>query len=127
MQLAGITVAAKGRDAAGLAVARSAMLLDVLSEISAGENDDAMLPAIVGKLRWLIGFARVDLARPSDDGRSYRVRTLFEAQPDPRPPAKDTLPITEGLATSLLASEPRSAGSGRSRSEGRGRSRASVS
>ena len=80
------------------------MLLDVLSEISAGENDEAMLPALVGKLRWLIGFVRVDLARASDDGRSYRVRTLFEAQPDARPPAEDTLPTTEGLAASLLGS-----------------------
>ncbi len=80
------------------------MLLDVLSEISAGENDDAMLPALVGKLRWLIGFVRVDLARASDDGRSYRVRTLFEAQPDARPLAEDTLPITEGSAGSLLGS-----------------------
>ena len=89
---------------AGLAVARSALLLDALSEISAGENDDAMLQRVAGKLRWLIGFVRVDFARISDDGRSYRVRTLFEAQPDARPPSEDTLRITEGPAASLFAS-----------------------
>jgi signal transduction histidine kinase len=89
---------------AGLAVARSALLLDALSEISAGENDDAMLQRVAGKLRWLIGFVRVDFARTSDDGRSYRVRTLFEARPDARPPSEDTLPITEGPAASLFAS-----------------------
>jgi signal transduction histidine kinase len=104
LQLAGINGAAGGRDTTGLAVARSALLLDALSEISAGENDDAMLQALTGKLRWLIGFVRVDLARTTDDGRSYRLRTLFEAQPDIRPPAADTLPITEGPAASVFAS-----------------------
>jgi signal transduction histidine kinase len=104
LQLAGITGAAGGRDTTGLAVARSALLLDALSEISAAENDDAMLQALAGKLRWLIGFVRLDFARTSDDGRSYHVRTLFEAQPEVRPPAEDALPITEGPAASLFAS-----------------------
>ncbi len=104
LQLAGITSAVERRDTTGLAVARSALLLDALSEISAGENDETMLQALAGKLRWLIGFVRVDFARISDDGRSYRVRTLFEARPDARPPSEDTLPITEGPAASLFAS-----------------------
>ena len=104
LQLAGITGAAGGRDTTGLAVARSVLLLDALSEISAGKNDDAMLPALAGKLRWLIGFVRMDFARTSDDGRSYRVHTLFEARPDVRSPSEDTLPITEGPAAPLFAS-----------------------
>jgi signal transduction histidine kinase len=99
-----MTDAAGRRDTTGLAVARSALLLDALSEISAGENDDAMLQALAGKLRWLIGFDRVDFARTSDDGRSYRVRTLFEARADARPPCEDTLPISEGPAAPLFAS-----------------------
>jgi signal transduction histidine kinase len=85
-------------------VVRSALLLDALLEISASENDDAMLQALAGKLRWLIGFVRVDFAKTSDDGRSYRVRTLFEAPPDARPQSEDTLPVTEGPAASLFAS-----------------------
>jgi signal transduction histidine kinase len=104
LRLVGMTDAAGRRDTTGLAVARSALLLDALSEISAGENDDAMLQALAGKLRWLIGFDRVDFARISDDGRSYRVRTLFEARPDARPLCEDTLPISEGPAASLFAS-----------------------
>ena len=85
-------------------MARSALLIDALAGISAGEDDEAMLQALAGKLRWLIGFVRVDLVRTSDDGRSYRVRTLFEALPHAHPPAEDTLPMTEGPAASLFAS-----------------------
>lgn len=100
--LAGTTRSAK-RDATSLALARSALLLDALSTI-AGENEDAMLSALVGKLRWLIGFARIDFARASEDGRRYQLRTLFGAGPDTCSPAESTLPIAEGPAAPFFAS-----------------------
>ena len=104
LQLGGAIDAVGRRDPTGHAVTHAALLLDAVSAISEGGNDDAMLQAVVGKLRWLIGFVRVDLVRISNDGRSYCVRTLFEAQPDVRPPAQDTLPITKGPAAALFAS-----------------------
>ena len=100
--LAGTSRSAQ-RDAPSLALARSAWLLDALSTI-AGENEDAMLSALVGKLRWLIGFQRIDFARASDDGRCYQLRTLFGAGPDACLPAEATLPIAEGPAAPFFAS-----------------------
>ena len=100
-----ISHASVARSAAGLALARSALLLDAVSAISSSKDEDTMLHALAAKLRWLMGFVRLDFAKVTDSGDRYRLRTLFVASADTGAPADEILPIGAGPAAALLASE----------------------
>jgi signal transduction histidine kinase len=93
------------RSAAGLAVARSALLLDAVSAVSSSKDEDTMLQGLAAKLRWLIGFVRLDFAKITNSGDGYRLRTLFAAGADTGAHADETLPIGTGPAAALFASE----------------------
>ena len=59
------------RSSSGFAVARSVLLIDALSTISSGGDEDVMLSKLAATLRWLIGFTRLDLVRVTDDGQRW--------------------------------------------------------
>jgi signal transduction histidine kinase len=92
------------RNTAGFAIAHSALLIDVLSTISASGDEDAMLSKLAAALRWLIGFTRLDFARITDDGHRCRVRTLFGAHAGLGEPWEESLSATSGAAGAFLAS-----------------------
>jgi hypothetical protein len=71
------------RSSSGVAIARSALLIDALSTISSSGDEDVMLAKLAAALRWLVGFTRLDLVRVTDDGQRWRLRTLFEAKSGP--------------------------------------------
>ena len=89
---------------AGFTIARSALLIDALSTISASGDEDAMLSKLAAALRWLIGFTRLDFAKTTDDGQRCRVRTLFGAHSGPGEPWEESLSPTSGPAGAFLAS-----------------------
>ena len=89
---------------AGFTIARSALLIDALSTISASGDEDAMLSKLAAALRWLIGFTRLDFAKTTDDGQRCRVRTLFGAHAGPGEPWEESLSPTSGPAGAFLAS-----------------------
>ena len=100
-----VSHASVARSAAGLALARSALLLDAVSAISSSKDEDTMLHALAAKLRWLMGFVRLDFAKVTDSGDRYRLHTLFVAGADTGAPADEILPIGAGPAAALFASE----------------------
>ena len=89
---------------AGFTIARSALLIDALSTISASGDEDAMLSKLAAALRWLIGFTRLDFAKTTDDGQRCRVRTLFGAHAGLGEPWEESLSPTSGPAGAFLAS-----------------------
>jgi signal transduction histidine kinase len=83
---------------------RDALLLETLSIIAKCQDSESFWAQVVGRLKWILDFTRVDVALRNPDGSTYNLQTVFELRPHAPAILRTNVPLSGGIFGKMISS-----------------------